>query len=117
MNAHKNCPFCNSPLLNEEATGRFIKNLWRKSCLFRLDHKFVETCKQSDDKVYILKIQIDKNLTAYWFFDNKKIAVVDCHISMLPKPEDKQTEIPWFEPDLSNYKLLVSKIKKYVLFS
>jgi hypothetical protein len=116
MIAHTKCPFCNSPLLNEDTSIKFVKNLWRKSCLFKLDHKFIEICKQSDDKVYLIQIKIENNLTAYWFFDSKKVAVVDCNISLLPQ-RNKLKEIPWFEPDLSDYKHLVLKIKKYLLFS
>lgn len=100
------CPVCNDPMLNEYMPLYLVK-----SCKLKLNHK-VEMTVNNANVVTTLTIGITNKLHATWRFDNNKVYVWEWGFA-----KDLITYLPFFEPDLSDYKKLVKKIKTYLVFS
>lgn len=106
-----NCPCCGAPLLNE-FRSTLVKEYLRKSCGSRLDHRFACTSYDEPyDVMYSMGIEIDTEnmIRVNWMFDIKQMFVC--------KGEDDTHSLPYFEPDLSDYRKLVAKLRTYVMFS
>lgn len=92
-----------------------LLDVWLKECdhidynlsLFSLeneDHMFLAQLYFKDSSIRNGKIIAVWNYNSYSFF--------------IEKNEDKKRlSLPWFEPDLSNPKKLLNKIKTYIVFS
>jgi hypothetical protein len=102
-----NCPFCKEPLINnyEQSFLNIYCNNIDHNILFRpsiFDH----------DEVHFMSIDYDVNKDRdisriIWYFWGK---------TLLGRANSKYYELPWFEPDLSNYLKLCNKIKLYMIF-
>lgn len=109
------CPACNQPLLNnykDYPTNRPYR--LEKSCRIKPDHIFFCASKKGcDDEIGFLKITIDTNkmLTFNWELNIKRLYFTTGYMPNII------TDIPYFEPDLSNYIKLVKKIKIIVPFA
>ncbi len=111
MNMPANCPCCKGPLRNDfTATDSLIK-----TCDKRIDHKFVCYSHKNTgyDIVHKATLLIDSTsrIEACWWFYPKEFAIYN--LNDLKKVQ----WMPWFEPDFSNYKKLMEKVKTYILFS
>ncbi len=105
------CPCCGGPLLNEFKIDR-TKEYLRKSCTSRLDHRFACISHNAPyDTTSTMGIEIDvKNMISVnWIFDTKMMFVCS--------GESDTHSLPYFEPDLSDYRKLVAKLRTYVMFS
>jgi hypothetical protein len=108
------CPKCGDVLLSEEMLF-FGKDVWSKKCTKRLGHKFSVFYNINEADINSLCIQISKNVDVLWDFRNELLSVSKPGKSL--KELMKSTQfIPYFEPDLSNWKKLISKLKTYILF-
>jgi hypothetical protein len=123
MNIPINCPICGDPLVNtfNDTTDK----VFYKNCRLRPDHIF--SCA-----IY-LKGFMDSNIdlvdrVAFTLLMSPMlsiIAYIQDKIMKISKyaPHDKAVasnseELPFYvEPDFSDYKALVNKIKTYILFS
>jgi hypothetical protein len=115
MKIPTHCPKCGDVLLNEEVLGISSTGVWKKSCSKRLGHKFSVIYNINESEISGLCMQITNKAEAYWDFRNTLLTVSKKSKSL--KELMKSTQfIPYFEPDLSDYKKLVSKIKTYILF-
>ena len=109
MKAPTKCPVCGDPMLNVFPPAEELSDRVHKHCDKRLNHAIVITC--NGNEVEALTIELNKNtqLEAVWYFYVKELWITD---------KDKPViTLPWFEPNLSDYKKLVNKIKTYLVFS
>jgi hypothetical protein len=109
------CPKCGDILLNEELKIFPTPGVWKKSCTKRLGHKFSITYNINESDISTLSIHIANKTYASWDFRNRLLHVGKEGLS-LKETIKSSLFIPYFEPDLLNYKKLVSKIKTYILF-
>lgn len=117
MKTRTHCPKCKSPLLNTQVKLRNGNEIWKKSCVNRVDHDFVSlTTEGNDDSLAVVSLTINfqNQIRCHWILTKNKIFVTKGGISPL---KEKGQEIPWFEPDFDAYDKLINKIKKYVIFS
>ena len=100
------CPFCNDPLLYEP--NNFVE---AKICNKRVNHNITFLSRANEDCVFAIRIVLDPNVKVVtWRFDTKetkiyKFGTTDCF------------QLPWFEPNLTNYRKLIKKINTYITFS
>jgi hypothetical protein len=107
MKTPTNCPFCNGPLINEYEQ-RFIN----KYCSKYIDHNILIRPWTTDTN------QVDFISIDYGFKDKVADRIIWYFTGqiLLCRVNGKDYELPWFEPDLSNYSKLVNKIKLYTIF-
>jgi len=111
MKAPINCPVCGDAMLNTFPPAEEMD--WRvtKSCTRRLDHKIVIIA--DNDEVSQMSIDLGNGLEAVFLFLLNNIWIQPTRGGK----KVNHTVIPFFEPDLSNYKKLVDKVKTYLVFS
>jgi hypothetical protein len=105
------CPFCGDPLLNDfrEAAGGII--YLTKTCNKRIDHTIkIRACRLDNDYVDWICIPYSDNTNVLWYMGTGSLILNNTS-------SGSDYRLPFFEPDLSNYKKLVQKIKIYLLFS
>lgn len=107
-----NCPVCGDAMLNvfppaEDFSGEKLT----KYCTNKLNHKI--TMLVSGDEVTQVSIDLGNGLEAIFMLLLNKIWIQPTKAS---KKEGFQV-LPGFEPDLSNYKKVVDKVKLYLVFS
>lgn len=108
------CPICNGVLLNEDRNIGYDISFIMKSCDKTLYHKiYIESLSANHDKVYAIRLHISKNLIVNWFPEINSLRVY----SYDANNTRNSYKIPYFEPNFSNYKKLINKIKTYILFS
>lgn len=104
-----NCPVCGGALLNSFGIGRQGATIW-KICTKRLDHNIEFLIDEyNDQKVNQFSINLPQ-LKVSWFTEEQKLTFT----SSLSKNENS---LPYFEPDLSDYRKLINKLKTYLVFS
>lgn len=107
------CPSCDGVLMINYfgSEDQFLE----RSCKLKVDHK-ISFISKKDGVVYRLDIciSIQDQLTAHFFpyikairFDNK---------FNYSNPVSNNF-LPWFEPDFSDYKKLIEKLKTYIVMS
>lgn len=109
-----NCPICGDPLLNifPPAEGIGQPEQITKHCSRRVTHNLAMICDGDDVLSVSIGINSTNQLQARWLFNLKEVWIWEGQSSMPP-----DLRIPWFEPDFSDYKKLLNKIKTYVVFS
>ena len=87
-----------------------------KTCFTNPSHHVKLTSRDIDNEIVHIEILIgtESPVWALWDFVDKTVKI--CKKALLTSKKD-YTELPWFEPDISNYPKLVDKIKTYILFS
>ena len=114
MKAPIKCPVCGDPMLNTFPPAEDLTTRVTKSCTRRLDHKI--TMIADGDEVSQMSIDLGNDLEAIWLFLMNKIWVQPRYNNG-SKSKKNFVILPMFEPDLSNYKKLVDKVKTYLVFS
>ena len=113
------CPVCGDPLLTEFLMRSSTTNELIKSCTRRLSHHIQFAVH--GENVFRLSIRITLDLSADWVFDKNNGQGLKIEIWKDKKNIKNAASIaatfPYFEPDFSNYKKLIAKIKTYLLFS
>lgn len=112
MKAPTHCPVCGDAMLNTFPPAEDLNDRVTKSCTRRIDHKI--TMIVEGNEVTQMSIDLGNNLEAIWLFLARQIWIQPIRGSKLDK---NFTLLPIFEPDLSNYKQLVEKVKTYLIFS
>lgn len=112
MKAPIKCPVCGDPLLNIFPPAEDLTTRFTKKCDRRVDHQIV--MQVEDDEVTFLTILVSPKtmLKAGWSLTSKKFRVW-----RQQRNADSGIELPYFEPDLSDYNKLINKIKTYLVFS
>ncbi len=103
------CPFCGDPMLNIFPPAEDHHNKVTKYCNRRIDHSV--TVLVEDEEVSQMAIDIGNGLQAVWLFILKAVWIQGT------KKDQQVVILPFFEPDVSNYKRLVEKVKTYLVFS
>lgn len=108
-----NCPVCGDAMLNVFPPAEDMESSHKvtKYCTLRLNHKI--TMIVNGDEVTQVSIDLGNGLEAVFLLLLNKIWVQPTKAS---KKEGFQV-LPGFEPDLSNYKKLVEKVKTYLVFA
>ena len=116
MKSITQCPFCSGILRNNflDVNPTKVSRI-EKICDKRVDHKFKTYEYDKSDNIFALEIEIDKEGKVHAFFQlamkqimiykGNKLIARDC------------LKLPYFEPDLTNYNKIVSKLKTYILLS
>lgn len=111
MKVPVDCPVCGDPMLNTFPPAEDLNNRVTKSCTSRLNHKIVIIV--DGDEVNQMSIDLGNGLEAIFLFLMDRIWIQPTKGSQ----KDGFVVLPMFEPDLSNYKKLVDKVKTYLVFS
>jgi hypothetical protein len=111
MRAPINCPICGDPLLNTFPPAEDLSDKLTKSCNRRTTHAIAMAVEGDEVMSLSIGINTTHKLQATWLFNKQEILVWEENSRSIP------TNIPYFEPDLSNYRKLVDKIKTYIVFS
>ena len=109
------CPCCNDPLLNEFIPNYIGECKVRKSCLKVFGHKFV--CMiGSTDIIETIGVELyNKTLVRVnWVFSTQQIIVTK---GLLKNKQYTIINLPYFEPDFSDYNKLIKKLRTYMVFS
>lgn len=112
MKVPVNCPVCGDPLLNIFPPAEDFGNKVTKYCYRRVDHRISMIVE--DNEVSQLSVDLADGTEAIFLFLLDKIWVQN---TIYSKSKKNMVVLPFFEPDLSNYKKLVAKIKTYLVFS
>lgn len=108
MKLPSKCPACGDIML----TDFLGKSMVTKKCTKRLDH-WIKMTSYSDEVSNIqIKVSFNPPLWATWDFFMNMI-----HINPVEIPKAAGLIIPIFEPDLTNYRKLIDKLKTYIVFS
>lgn len=102
------CPFCNDPLKYDEFPGIVETRLCNK----RIDHniKFISHIRSEEIRAIHILLEPKTKKTMIWDFEDKEAKIRKIgHLESI--------ELPWFDPDLSDFKKLMKKIKTYAVFS
>lgn len=116
MKSPINCPSCNDALRNNflDQNGIKIARI-EKICDTHLNHQFRCYGYDNVDTIFAIDVEIDKESKIRALF---QLATKDIYVykgKKLYMPDS--LKLPYFEPDLSDYARLVSKLRTYVLLS
>lgn len=106
MKLYERCPICDSEFVNKT-----ISTLGAKSCPSK-DHRFSMISK---DSLASFAIHINDELSIIWFFGTVGAPYVQAFNS--DTESNSHIDLPFFEPDFSDYPKLIEKIKTYVVFA
>ena len=121
MKVPNKCPCCDEPLLNEYyELGAEKTSYLRQTCQSKIDHHIIFQSIQGKDnevaKVIIYIKQSAPTVRAIWDLQRLQLTIVK-NGQEIDSSFQKYTEIPFFEPDLSDYSKLLDKLKTYLIFS
>jgi hypothetical protein len=117
MKSFTECPVCKESLLNTSMRIKSSRDVWLKMCMRRLGHTMTCTTQAgNDDELSTLSfvLNADKQLKVTWFFEDRTLFI---HKGNVSQAKRLGYMIPFFEPDLSNYKKMMDKVKTYIIFS
>lgn len=120
MNLPINCPACGKVLLTEYNGINSVL----KTC-YSVDHYIKFVAHESSNIVYEIIVRLS-DVTypvkyVKWLVGAQIVRVEyqkprEPGIPSLP-PKTITTYLPWFEPDLSNHRKLIDKVRTYIVFS
>lgn len=114
------CPACDGVLLVEELASPTTTEYWKKTC-DKTDHKFGCRYNSNTDEIITVYIFIKEDLIMAWNLRDKYMYQTDKMPGNFLRDQTltiiNKINIPYFEPDLSDYNKLIEKIKTYVTFS
>lgn len=128
MESPTDCPFCKKPLLNIYQPIPKSSNALHKFCKISIDHKIQYIHAPDNKYVDVLRVWLDitDNSIINWDMDSHIVHVwwpdkesIKKHwkTGKLFKIQGQILPLPWFEPDLSDHKSLIDKVKTYIIFS
>jgi hypothetical protein len=113
------CPCCHDPLLSSYQESRSGPGKWKKTCANKLSHKF--TCMHDDnsEELILIGVELSSKVYATWWLDGQKLVIssVVPPLTSIYSSRESYIWLPYFEPDISNYKKLIDKLKTYLVFS
>lgn len=121
MNIPSSCPICKTPLANEYRTISLpgysrLREYLHKSCNKSQSHILAfNSAPYNDDLLEEIVLSVPEKTsttTVNWRFSHG-LTMVRRHTNQ----EIKAINLPLWEPDLSNLPKLLSKIRKYLIFS
>lgn len=113
MKTFSYCPKCKDTLMSDIRPTRNGGEYWTKQCMNKVDHSvFAASTVNDSDELDHLTISVVANpyIFAHWSFSNRTFRI--------DRFNDKiGLQLPFFEPDLSDYDKLLNKIKNYIVLS
>ena len=123
------CPKCGDNLINDFVS---IELQIIKGCEKRINHKFSMRARAIDNFIFSMRYTINNKIPnkptiIYWDFIAKKL-IINPYILIKGRSvgattmgvqgysKESMLEIPWFEPDISDFPKLLGKIKTYMVF-
>ncbi len=104
------CPICRGVMSNEYSGQR--QQHFVKQCTKKVTHHIVfKADSENHDNVHYFFIALSglsPGLRVFWYPENNHV-LLDTFKS--------SERLPYFEPDFTNYRKLISKLKTYILFS
>ena len=104
------CPFCSGVLRNDyipvTATFQYLNLV----CDKKIGHSItIRPCKSNQEYVDWISIPLNPSTNIIWYMGIGSVCVNDS--------EARTTWLPFFLPDLINFRKLIDKIKTYLVFS
>lgn len=112
MKAPIKCPICDDAMLNIFSPAEDLHERVTKSCTNKIDHKL--NMIVDGNEVSQMSLDLGNGQEAIWLFTLNAVWVQSAKYNKNPI---NTVVLPFFEPDLSNYKKLVEKVKTYLVFS
>jgi hypothetical protein len=118
MKDFPNCPKCGGILQNDYAPIGPHEEVLTKICK-KSDHYFKCTLDSNSNKVERVTIRISTApfIKVSWNIDSSKVIVTKGTLKEALEKGGGDFELPFFEPDFTNYDRLVEKIKTLLIFS
>jgi len=100
------CPKCQKPLSNKFKVYIDGKEEWYKACYFDgFD------CFDIEEQLASVSIKLAHNVWAHFDLSLRSLKIFNKY------PLEEKMQLPFFEPDLSNYSQLVERLQTYIIFS
>lgn len=111
------CPVCHYPLVNDYVPNKDQTERLVKKCTHMLNHKLIfGSHYKRHDEITMIELHFDFPLIINWGYIDEQLT--HCYLTKGPITTDNlPMPLPNFEPDFSDYKKLVNKIKTYMVFS
>ena len=113
MNILTHCPICHDPLINEFKAYLDGKSFLVKICDKKLSHLF--NFKVIDERITYIHLCFD-GLGVSWFCNHIPEVYV-CRTNDRREALSESCKLPYFEPDLTDCKKLIKKVRTYLIFS
>jgi hypothetical protein len=105
------CPICLSKLVNPKTIPEFRVFNWKAICTAEpIPHYRIMFAHETIVRAYLIMPDIE----VFFYFEDKVCLIVSSNKNW---HEERDFNIPWFEPDLSNIPKLINKIKTYIVMS
>ena len=115
-----NCPICRSIMLTEFKGAAVII----KSCRKNISHSMVFVADIDTSELLEIELQMSAvpEVQAEWDFKDQSLTIITNDSVPLPLPPGgtcppKKARLPFFQPDLSDCRKLIDKLKTYLVFS
>lgn len=111
------CPKCHGVLKNEYAPIGPNEEILIRSCE-KVDHTFKCTLS-GNNEIQRITIRISTNplIKVCWNIEDNKVIVSKGTVMEMLKKGGGDLELPFFEPDFTDYNRLVDKVKTLLIFS
>lgn len=110
MKYFTHCPICHNVFVNDKIYSyHFKQTIHIKKCYSKLNHTLVITYDDNDIQemlraAVVMERGYNNSIYCSWSFVNKTITINNM----------KLHDTCWFEPDFTNYKKLLNKVKTYI---
>lgn len=109
MKTPSNCPFCGGILRNDFKEVQSVTYL-TKVCDKKIDHSIeIRACVRNNDYVDWICIPLSLEANVLWYLGSGSLIV--------NRFDGKDCRLPFFEPNLTDFRKLINKIKTYLVFS
>jgi hypothetical protein len=107
---YSDCPICGDPMISDYITDFLLT----KTCDKRLNHSLI--LKVYNERVSLIKLVIDRRIAEeiIWVESKKDLLVIKRD---LITNKSININLPWIDPDFSDYKKLCNKIRTLIVFS
>jgi hypothetical protein len=110
MKTPTKCPFCGDSLRNEYILIQQKVEYLNLVCDKRLSHSItIRPCRRNEDYVDWICIPLNPSTNVIWYMGIGSICINN--------GVTKDIDLPFFIPNLTNFRKLIDKVKTYLVFS
>jgi hypothetical protein len=110
MKTPSRCPFCSGPLRHDYVPAAPKVEYLNLVCDKKVGHSIIiRPCYSNNEYVDWISIPMDPHRQILWHMGIASL--------VLNTDRGQNFYLPFFEPNLTNYRKLIDKIKTYILFS